>query len=63
MYVYIDENNLELEVAPVRRAHWIEINPDIEYTCSCCLEKNDWESRYCPWCGAWMTEETDRCDV
>lgn len=44
------------DVAPVVHGHWIQGYDDsdipIDFDCSVCNMPNDWESDYCPNCGA-----------
>lgn len=45
------------DVVEVRHGRWLRIDYETcgyDYLCSACKQKNDWETHYCPNCGAKM---------
>lgn len=46
-----------LDYEPVVHAHWIDADYGKWKKCSHCFRKNQYYSKYCPWCGAKMDEE------
>ena len=51
------KNAPTLNYEPVVHAHWIDADYSKWKKCSHCFRKNQYYSKYCPWCRAKMDEE------